>query len=474
MFKKMTCLISFVLPLVLFDSASAQILYWDAGGTDKLWSTPANWSTNTVPTGADDVSIDEPANTHCVIQAGITAQCVTLRVGNSSVTTNLDISGGSLSASGAYVGVDNPSGHGILNMSGGLFSSGDLHVGLAGTGTLNMTGGTIEVVGNLVIPDGSGTGSVSLRGGTIKASNLRITSASGSMNITEGTLILAGDDTTTIQTYIDKGWITTYGGYGTLQLDYDVTDKGKTTLKAVYMLNPNPANGSSVNVSFNQLQWTLPDPKLPGGLVTCDVYFGTNPDVEANPKVVIRQAVESVSVTLAPLTTYYWALDLYDSSISTTVPVHLSPILTFNTMNQPPIVNAGADVVTWLEEGVVRTGNLDATVTDDGGPIPYTVHWTVVSEPNAGAAAIATANAEDTRITLTGVGQYVLKLEAFDGEYTSSDTVTINVYNDSCEAAKSLPNYQPLVGDLDGDCQVDAVDFALLAENWLKDNTLAE
>jgi len=72
------------------------------------------------------------------------------------------------------------------------------------------------------------------------------------------------------------------------------------------------------------------------------------------------------------------------------------------------------------------------------------------------------------------VGQYVLKLEAFDGEYTSSDTITINVYNDSCEAARSLPNYQPLVGDLNRDCQVDGVDFALLAEDWLKDNSLAE
>ncbi len=34
MFKKMICLITFVLPLVLFDSASAQV-QWDAGGADN-------------------------------------------------------------------------------------------------------------------------------------------------------------------------------------------------------------------------------------------------------------------------------------------------------------------------------------------------------------------------------------------------------------------------------------------------------
>jgi len=474
MFKKMICLISFVLPLVLLDSASA-ITYWDDGGADHLWSTPANWSGDTVPTFNDDVSIDEPSNTHCVIQAGITAKCVTLRVGNGIVTTNLDITGGSLSTSGVYIGVDNPSGHGILNMSGGLFSAdGWVHVGLGGTGTVNMTGGTIEMTGDLVIPGGGGTGSVSLLGGTIKGRNLSITSPKGSMRITEGTVIVTGDRTTTIQSYIDNGWITTYdGGYGALRLDYDVTNKGKTTLKADYLLNPIPANGSSVPVSFNLLQWTLPGPNQPTGVVTCDVWFGTNPDVEVNPKVVIRQAVESVSVTLALQKTYYWALDIYDSSVSTTVPVHMSPVLTFNTNNQPPIVNAGADVATWLADGV-RTGNLDATVTDDGALMPYTVQWTVVSEPNVGTAVIETATAEDTSIALSALGEYVLQLEAFDGEYTSSDTVTINVYNDSCEAAQSLPDYVPLVGDLNGDCKVDDADMALLQENWLQDNSLTE
>jgi len=72
------------------------------------------------------------------------------------------------------------------------------------------------------------------------------------------------------------------------------------------------------------------------------------------------------------------------------------------------------------------------------------------------------------------VGEYVLQLEAFDGEYTGSDTVTINVYNDGCQAAQSLPDYVPLVGDLNGDCRVDDIDMALLQENWLQDNSLTE
>ena len=136
-------------------------------------------------------------------------------------------------------------------------------------------------------------------------------------------------------------------------------------------------------------------------------------------------------------------------------------------------MDAGADVVTWLEGGT-RKGNLDATVTDDGAINAYTVHWTVISQPKEGAAVIERATAEDTSITLTAPGKYVLQLEAFDGEYSGSDTVTINVYNDRCQAARSLPDYRPLVGDLNGDCRVDDLDLALLKENWLRDNSLTE
>jgi hypothetical protein len=129
--------------------------------------------------------------------------------------------------------------------------------------------------------------------------------------------------------------------------------------------------------------------------------------------------------------------------------------------------------VTWLQDGS-RTGMLDATITDDGGAASCTAQWKVVSEPNQATAIIETPTAEDTSITLLATGRYVLQLDVSDGEYTGSDTVTINVYSNSCEAAKSVPGYQPLVGDLNGDCRVDDLDLALLQENWLKDNSLTD
>jgi len=475
MIRKMMFLVSLVLLLVQVNSASA-LISWDDGGGDHLWSTAANWSPDIVPGSIDAASIDGPENTHCVIQAGIIAVCETLRVGNGGVTTNLDISGGSLLASGAYIGVDNPGGHGILNMSGGLFSTGALQLGWDGTGTLNMTGGIIELSDNLVVPGLNGTGSVSLRSGTIKASDLLLTSANGSIDVAAGTLILAGDDTATIQTYIKDGWITAYGKRGRLHLDYDVTNKGQTTLTATALLDPHPVDGGLVSPGELELSWTLPDPCVPGQPVLVDVYFTDKlesleqfTDLAAI-QVVKAQNVTSVVVQTQRKTRYYWAVDTYVGSDDD--PIY-GPIFSFLADNRPPQVDAGADVVTWLEGGP-RIGNLDATVADDGEISAYTVQWTVVSEPSGGAAVIGTATAEDTSITLTAPGEYVLRLEAFDGEYSGSDTVTINVYSDRCQAARSLPDYEPLIGDLNGDCRVDDLDLALLNEHWLQDNSLTE
>jgi len=472
MFKKMICLIALVLPLVLLNSASAQIM-WDAGGYDQLWSTAKNWSTDTIPTSIDPVSIDDPENTHCKVQDGMTAECETLRVGNGGATTNLDISGGSLTASGAYVGVDNPGGHGILNMSGGLFSTGSLQIGWAGIGTLNMTGGVIELSDNLVVPGRTGTGTVNLLGGTINADDLRMTSASGSMDITIGTLVLNGDDTATVQTFIKDDRITAYKGQGRLNLDYNVTNPGKTTLSATALLEPNPADGATVPPGEVVLSWTMLDPLLAGDTVTVDVYFTDDLDAllyftdPAAIQLVSMQDVSSVVVQTQAKKRYYWAVDSY--VFPGVAPVY-GPIFSFTVDNLSPRVDAGADIATWLQDGA-RTGNLDATVIDEEAT---SVQWSVVSEPNEGNAVIEDGNSEDTSITLSAVGEYVLQLLASDGEYTGSDTVTINVYNDSCQAAQSLPDYEPIVGDLNGDCRVDDLDMALLEENWLKDNSLTD
>ncbi len=475
MSRKMRYWVALVLLTALCSGASAQT-FWTDQGDDHLWSNPANWQGGAVPGSANAVSIDSPADTHCQIVQGIVAECETLRVGNGGMPTNLDISGGSLTAAGAYVGVDSPSGHGTLNMSGGAFSTGSLQIGWRGIGTLNMTGGVINLNDNLVVPGLTGTGTVHLRGGTIHASDLRLTSEAGLIDVGAGVLILEGDDTEILQTHIDNGWITAYDGQGIPHLDYNVTNEGKTTLSATPLLDPRPIDNGIVTPGQVELTWTLPDPCVPGQPVLVDVYFTddydalkefTNPDAI---QIVSAQNVDSVTVQAQAKTRYYWAVDTYVGSDADPV---FGPIFTFLADNLIPQVDAGADIVTWLE-GDARLGELDATITDDGAVIPYIPQWKVISEPNEGAITIETITAEDTRVTLTALGEYVLQLSAHDGEYIGTDTVTITVYSDSCQAAQALPDYVPLVGDLNGDCRVDELDMALLEENWLEDNSLVE
>jgi hypothetical protein len=259
----------------------------------------------------------------------------------------------------------------------------------------------------------------------------------GTMDVTAGTLIINGDALSNVQGFINSGWITAYDGNGTLQLDYNVMNEGQTTLTALHNFNPTPADGGSIAAGEVELSWTLPDPCVPGQPVLVDVYFTDNLQLlqqftdPAAIQVVSKQNVTSVVVQTQPKTWYYWAVDTYIGDPNDPI---FGPVFSFFADNMPPRVDAGADVVTWLEAGT-RAGNLDATVTDEEA---YTVQWTVVSQPSAGAAVIETATAEDTNITLSAVGEYVLQLEASDGEYTSSDTVTINVFNDSCQAAQSL------------------------------------
>ncbi len=101
-----------------------------------------------------------------------------------------------------------------------------------------------------------------------------------------------------------------------------------------------------------------------------------------------------------------------------------SPNLEVCLFNQAPLVDAGSD----QEITLPASANLDGTTADDGNPDPpseLTVAWTKISGP--GTVAFSDPNIEDTSASFSMVGEYVLQLEADDGELTESDTVTIIV-----------------------------------------------
>ena len=272
------------------------------------------------------------------------------------------------------------------------------------------------------------------------------------------------------------------GNFGLLD-DVRIYDRALTEEEikdlALGKLRHSPREDAIVSPGDTELSWTLPDSLVPGQSVPVDVYFTDDYDalkMFSDPesiRIVSQKDVNSVIVKTQSNTKYYWAVDTYIGDPND--PIY-SPIFSFVAGNLIPEVNAGADVVSWLEDGV-RIRNLNGRVLDDGAIQPYTVQWTVISEPddtNSPDAMIADATSENASITMSVVGDYVLQLDAFDGEHTGSNSLTIHVYADSCEAAKALPDYVPLVGDLNGDCKVDDLDMALLQENWLQDISLTE
>jgi len=460
---------------------------WIAPNGGK-WSVAANWAGGLLPSAQVKAFFNGPSE--CVVdEADAAAWQIDLAGGPLKI-----VKGGNLTVVDWFIlgyqaeDVGDNAGRLEVYDGGVLDCKVRLYVGYRAEGYLTIyEGGTVNIHTQTlgVGQQPGGKGSVQLEGGALNlldgtnAQSLNLTTAGAQANIDcrGGAMILR--DTPENRAYLTRvigdKLITAYGGIGAVVVDPNET-RGKLTVRGVHPFQPFPRDDGAAPVGQVELKWVPPDPCTPGQPVPVDVYFTDDLDAlqqfsdPAAIRIVTKKAVTSVVVQTQPKKRYYWAVDSYVGSAKDPV---LGPIFSFMSDNLPPTVDAGADIVTWLQNGS-RTGTLDATITDDGGAASCTAQWKVVSEPNQATATIKTPKAEDTSITLVATGRYVLQLDVSDGEYTSSDTVTIRVYSNSCEAAKSVPGYQPLVGDLNGDCRVDDLDLALLQENWLKDNSLTD
>ena len=473
-----------ILCFALFFSLAGSVYavpVWDNSSGDGLWGNALNWDTNVLPAAGEIPLLDTmPGAT--IQSAGHSVNSITLKNSQLDIIEGADISvsdrinighgsgnvgtcnltGGRFGIRGDhYLMVGQSGGSGTFNMTGGTmtarffwiarhtggasvanFSGGEtpnvsyILVGDAGDGTLNMNGGTLDGVGLagsyfVIAQDAGSVGHVNLNAGVIETMDFQMGLGTASMDVEGGVLIIDGDEVTEIQGYIDSDLITAYDGRGVFNLDYNVTNDGKTTLsaeipwegKAIYPVpadgdicdnflswtghpdansynvfisdsnslvfsrgesvminvvdnevndiaaagfdlvsyrqyywavdcvkageddlvgdiwkfiagdpfNPRPTMNADVFFGYDRLEWTLPQGD---GNVTCDVVFGTDPDMANNVRIVSDQPVESIPVTLTAGATHYWQLAVYDSNVSETVPYKYSPVYTFNVLER--------------------------------------------------------------------------------------------------------------------------------------------
>lgn len=127
------------------------ITYWDGGGGDGKWDTEANWNPNGVPSGGDEVRIDNGAR----IASDGTHGNQSLRVGYGAVNGRVKVT--QTAGAATFSGFVTLGPTGTYELNGGAFSTTDLYPGFDGgnlpgaRGTFIVGGGTLTVQNDLHI-----------------------------------------------------------------------------------------------------------------------------------------------------------------------------------------------------------------------------------------------------------------------------------------------------------------------------------
>jgi hypothetical protein len=344
MSRKSIYLACFVLVLCVFGYASADDFRWDNSSGDSLWRTAENWNLDKLPGQNDTLYVDwlrDP--TEVIIDADTDAKCNSITLSNDSVYrqdfVHLHMTGGTFII-GNFIRIGREE-TGMFTLDAGEVACYSFQLGRKdpSKGVAYINGGTVTVETNTRVPRGGSQGSeLHLNGGILYTGGLvmndpddALSGTNGWTDITEGVMILTdeGDQTGRIKEYVTNGWLTAYGvksgelledgRLAMVQMDYDVTNPGMTTVWATVSdptqaRAPQPQDGTIVQLALTKgMSWT------PGtNAVQHDVYFGNNEEAVTNADTSdtagIYQGRKDVNGYILPETlewgsTYYWRID---------------------------------------------------------------------------------------------------------------------------------------------------------------------
>jgi len=189
---------------VSFVPSSAFAQTW-TGSTSSDWNVGTNWTGDAVPAGNAVVNNVSDATPNApIVSAPPSAQPTRALIGFGGGQGVLDVTGGDLTtnfttanwwnASSIGLGQD-PSSNGTLNLSGGnLDVTGDVWIGAwGGTGTWNQTGGSANIsgkwaVGNYEDVQGQTIGIATVENGTVSAGSVTVARARNTVDIIDASL----------------------------------------------------------------------------------------------------------------------------------------------------------------------------------------------------------------------------------------------------------------------------------------------
>ncbi|OXU14869.1 LamG domain-containing protein [Sedimentisphaera salicampi] len=279
-------LLNFTCILCIIVSAQAANWWTNAEYNDWSWGNANNWGQSTVPdSSAAAVEINKSGwEARAQVSPEGDFECGSLLVGKNSGPSYLVVKGSLKAYDNVTAGNWGSDADGTIEISqGGLFiGEKALFLGrYADTrGVLNVNSGTVDVNWSLYVPgdwsSSGGTAELNAYGGTVTADDIVIQDG-GKVDVTGGTLKVAGYKKNKFEQYVQDGLLTAYGGdpRGSVSIIEDGTHTVITASKLPEenVFNPMPADTKELEyyTAPLTLSWQ------PGEFETHhDVYFGTS------------------------------------------------------------------------------------------------------------------------------------------------------------------------------------------------------
>ena len=270
-------------------------------------------------------------------------------------------------------------------------------------------------------------------------------------------------------------------GFGfTIQAAPDGSTQGNGTINALAFngstaptvvagtFTPDPINATILIVG--KINWN------PSG--TNDELFLFNIADPSNPEPAEGTAIASIT-NLDFTQSAFDTVTMWDSNNAITDEIRFGNTFA-DVMGVPdpnaPDVNAGDDMITWSGEPVTLDPNVVEKEGSDWTDLTYA--WSadpndgvVFSDSNIKAPTVTITKATDnpSTVTLTLAVNNEGRVEP-----PVQDTMTIDVYDDACLAAKATGSVELDPTDFDANCITNLADFAEMALTWLVDYTLTE